>query len=82
MLIGADTLLSYDMDAKAAELYQIALGKPGVDVAGTNLGLGIALVKQGKMAEAEAVLAKVDGPRRGIAQLWTLIAKGKTIPAV
>jgi len=82
VLIGADTLLSYDMDAKAAELYQIALGKPGVDLAGTNLGLGIALVKQGKMAEAEAVLAKVDGPRKGIAQLWTLIAKGKTIPAV
>mgnify|MGYP000603100544 CR=1 FL=1 len=81
VLIGADTLLSYDQDAKAAELYQIALGKPGVDAAGTNLRLGIALVKQGKMAEAEAAFAKVDGPRKGIAQLWTLIAKGKTIPA-
>lgn len=81
VLIGADTLLSYDQDAKAAELYQIALGKPGVDAAGTNLRLGIALVKQGKTAEAEAALAKVDGPRKGIAQLWTLIAKGKTIPA-
>ncbi len=82
VLIGADTLLSYDQDAKAAELYQIALGKPGVDMAGANLRLGIALIKQGKMAEAEAALAKVDGPRKGIAQLWTLIAKGKTIPAV
>lgn len=81
VLIGADTLLSYDMDAKAAELYQIALGKPGVDAAGTNLRLGIALIKQGKVAEAEAALAKVDGPRKGIAQLWTLVAKGKTIPA-
>lgn len=80
VLIGADTLLSYDQDAKAAELYQIALGKPGADLAGINLRLGIALVKQGKMAEAEAALAKVDGPRKGIAQLWTLVAKGKTIP--
>ena len=53
-----------------------------MDAAGTNLRLGIALIKQGKMAEAEAALAKVDGPRKGIAQLWTLVAKGKTIPAV
>ncbi|MFM6950619.1 MAG: hypothetical protein ACKOW1_06315 [Novosphingobium sp.] len=81
VLIGADTLLSYDQDAKAAELYQIALGKPGADLAGINLRLGIALVKQGKMDEAQAALAKVDGPRKGIAQLWTLVAKGKTIPA-
>jgi len=80
VLIGADTLLSYDQDAKAAELYQIALGKAGVDAAGTNLRLGIALIKQGKMDEALAALAKVDGPRKGIAQLWTLVAKGKTIP--
>ncbi len=81
VLIGADTLLSYDQDAKAAELYQIALGKPGADLAGINLRLGIALVKQGKMDEAQAAFAKVDGPRKGIAQLWTLVAKGKTIPA-
>ncbi|NBW74829.1 MAG: hypothetical protein EBR34_03430 [Sphingomonadaceae bacterium] len=81
VLIGADTLLSYDMADKAADLYQIALGKPGADAAGINLRLGIALIKQGKMAEAEAALAKVDGPRKGIAQLWALIAKGKTIPA-
>lgn len=81
VLIGADTLLSYDQDAKAADLYQIALGKPGADVAGINLRLGIALVKQGKMDEAQAALAKVDGPRKGIAQLWALVAKGKTIPA-
>lgn len=79
--IAADTLLSYDQDAKAAELYQIALGKPGADLAAINLRLGIALVKQGKMAEAEAALAKVDGPRKGIAQLWTMVAKGKTVPA-
>lgn len=81
VLIGADTMLSYDMADKAADLYQIALGKPGADVAGINLRLGIALIKQGKLAEAEAALAKVDGPRKGIAQLWTLVAKGKTIPA-
>lgn len=81
VLIGADTLLSYDQDAKAAELYQIALGKPGADLAGINLRLGIALIKLGRNAEAEAALAKVDGPRKGIAQLWTLVAKGKTVPA-
>ncbi|MEY4238743.1 MAG: hypothetical protein RL339_1344 [Pseudomonadota bacterium] len=82
VLIGADTFLSYDQADKAADLYQIALGKPGADVTGINLRLGIALLKQGKLAEAEAAFAKVDGPRKGIAQLWSLVAKGKTIPAV
>ena len=82
VLIGADTFLSYDQADKAADLYQIALAKPGADVGGINLRLGIALFKQGKVAEAEAALAKVDGPRKGIAQLWTLVAKGKIVPAV
>ena len=46
-----------------------------------NLRLGIALVKLGRNDEAQAAFAKVDGPRKGIAQLWTLVAKGKTVPA-
>jgi hypothetical protein len=82
VLIGADTFLSYDQADKAADLYQIAVGKPGADVSGINLRLGMALLKLGKAAEAEAALAKVDGPRRAIAQLWTLLAKGKVVPAV
>jgi hypothetical protein len=81
VLIGADTLLSYDQAQKAAELYQIALGKAGADLAAVNLRLGIALVKLGRNDEAQAAFAKVDGPRKGIAQLWTLVAKGKTVPA-
>lgn len=80
VLIGADTFLSYDQADKAAELYQIALGKPGADLSAVNLRLGIALVKLGKNAEAEAALAKVTGQRQPIARLWTLIAKGKTVP--
>ena len=80
-MIGADTLLSYDMDDKAAELYQLALAKPGADASLINLRLGMALAKAGRGPEAEAVLAKVDGPRKPIAQLWTLVAKGKVVPA-
>lgn len=79
-IIAADTLLSYDMDDKAAEIYQIALGKPGADASQVNLRLGIALAKAGRAAEAEAALAKVEGPRKPIAQLWTLVAKGKVVP--
>lgn len=81
VLIGADTFLSYDQADKAADLYQIALAKPGADASAVNLRLGIALVKQGKMAEAEAALAKVAGSRQPIARLWTLVAKGKVVPA-
>lgn len=80
VLIAADTFLSYDLADKAADLYNIALAKPGADAAAINLRLGIALVKQGKMPEAEAALAKVEGPRKPIAQLWTLVAKGKVVP--
>jgi predicted Zn-dependent protease len=80
VLIAADTLLSYEQADKAAELYQIALGKPGADASAINLRLGIALTKLGKAPEAEAAFGKVTGPRQSIARLWTLVAKGKVVP--
>lgn len=78
-MIAADTFLSYDMNDKAAELYTIALGKPGVDAGAANLRLGIALLAQGKSAEAQAAFAKVDGPRAPLAKLWSVLAAGKVV---
>lgn len=74
---AADALLSYGEAAKAADLYAIALGKPGVDAALANTRLGIAQVDLGKYAEAQATLAKVTGPRQPIAQLWSTYAAQK-----
>lgn len=69
----ADGYLSYGNWAKAAELYQLALSRPGVDAATANTRLGIALARQGgKKAEAEAAFKAVQGnpTRQQLAQLW------------
>ncbi len=81
-VLGAgDSFLSYGQPAKAEEFYQIALGKPGVDVAEALTRLGIAQYDQGKYAEAQATFAKVTGPRAPLAMLWAVLASLKAKPA-
>ena len=63
--------------AKAADLYQIALGKPGVDTAQVLTRLGIAQVDSGNYAGAQATFAKVSGARKPIAELWSAYAAQK-----
>lgn len=74
---AADTFLSYGDAAKAADLYAIALSKPGGDAARLNTRLGIAQVDKGDYAVAQATFAKVEGPRKPLAQLWTIYAAQK-----
>lgn len=74
---SADAFLSYGDAAKAEALYTIALGKPGVESERVLTRLGIAQVDQGKTAEAQANFAKVQGPRKPIAQLWSAYAAQK-----
>ncbi len=76
-MAAGDAYLSYDEDAKAAEMYQIALGKPGVDAARILTRLGIAQTDTGRYAEAQATFAKVDGVRKPIAALWSAYAASK-----
>lgn len=71
---AADAFLSYGEAAKAAALYQKALGMPGVDTATVTTRLGIAQVTEGKYNEAQATFAKVQGPRQPIAKLWATYA--------
>jgi hypothetical protein len=71
---AGDAFLSYGEAAKAESLYTIALTKPGVDSNRVLTRLGIAQLDQGKKAEASANFAKVQGPRRPIAQLWAAYA--------
>ncbi|MFM5883811.1 MAG: hypothetical protein ACKOQ3_00510 [Novosphingobium sp.] len=79
-MAAADAYLSYDQPAKAAELYQIALTKPGVDTARALTRLGIAQVDMGQAAAAQATFAKIEGPRKAMALLWSAYAAGKAAP--
>jgi Flp pilus assembly protein TadD len=56
--------------AKAADLYRMAMGKPGVDGAVANLHLGMALARSGDKAGATTALNAVTGPRADIAKFW------------
>lgn len=76
-MAAGDAFLSYGEAAKAEEFYTIALAKPGVDTGRILTRLGIAQADQGKFAEAQATLAKVQGPRQPIAMLWAVYAAQK-----
>ncbi|MBK9011698.1 hypothetical protein [Novosphingobium sp.] len=76
-MAAGDAYLSYDEDAKAAEMYQLALGKPGVDAARILTRLGIAQADTGRYADAQATFARVDGVRKPIAALWSAYASSK-----
>lgn len=68
----ADAYLASGNNAKAVELYRLALQKGGVDASLVNTRLGIALARSGQKAEAKAAFAAVtSGPRVEIARFWT-----------
>ena len=69
-LTAADQYLSFGDYAAAADLYRTALQKGGIDasVAGTRLGIALALA--GQRAEADAAFRAVTGPRSDLASLW------------
>ncbi|GAB5347526.1 hypothetical protein [Alteriqipengyuania sp. 357] len=74
-LATGDVYLNFDEPSKAAELYEVALSRPGVETATALTRLGIAQVKMGDYAAAQATLDKVDGNRKNIADLWASYAK-------
>jgi Flp pilus assembly protein TadD len=68
----ADAYLASGNNAKAIELYRLALQKGGVDTSLVNTRLGIALARSGQKAEAKAAFSGVSGsPRGDIARFWT-----------
>ena len=67
-----DAYLGDGNNAKAVELYKLALSKGGVDADTVNTRIGIALARSGDKAGATAAFATVQSaPRADIAQLWT-----------
>lgn len=68
----ADAYLNRGEDAKAADLYRVALTKGGVNADEVNTHLGIALARSGDKAGARAAFTAVKGmPRADLAALWT-----------
>ncbi|WP_338468393.1 hypothetical protein RXV95_07555 [Novosphingobium sp. ZN18A2] len=76
-MAAGDAYLSYDMPAKAADMYQLALTKGGVETERVETRLGIAQVDEGKYDDAKATFAKITGPRKTLAALWTIYANQK-----
>jgi tetratricopeptide (TPR) repeat protein len=74
---AGDALLSYGKSADAIAMYQIALGKPGVDTPRVLTRLGIAQTDSGDFAGAQATFAKITGPREPLGQLWSIYAAEK-----
>jgi len=67
----ADVFYGYKDYAKAAELYRLALTKPGVDASVANLRLGASLAQSGDSAGALAALNNVTAkPYADIATFW------------
>ena len=75
-LSTGDLLWSVADFVRAEELYQVALDK-GADRDTALTRLGMAQVKQGKLAEAQATLAQVGGVRAPVAQMWATYAASK-----
>lgn len=69
----ADAYLGSGNQAKAIELYRVALQKGGVDADAVNTRLGIALAGSGDKAGARTAFDAVKGaPRADVAKLWTI----------
>lgn len=73
-LAAGDVLLSLDDFAGAAEMYGMAVTKGGVDTPAALTRQGIAQVRSGDYAGAQATLSQVTGPRAIVAKLWAAYA--------
>lgn len=71
---AGDAFLSYGEYAKAAGFYQKSLGMAGVERNTALTRLGIAQIRMGDYAAAQATLTQVDGARAPIARLWSAYA--------
>ncbi|QNE03948.1 hypothetical protein [Croceicoccus marinus] len=77
-LAVADTYLGYGKAAEAEAMYRKALETGAADTAKAQMGLGIALADQGKMAEAKQAFGEITGGNRAsLAKAWIAYADMK-----
>ena len=77
-LSTGDAYLNYGDAAKAEALYQMALGKSGVDKDRVLTRLGIAQFDQANYAGARASFKQVGGARAPLARLWLALVNSKS----
>ena len=65
-----DAFYGYGDNAKAIDLYRVALAKSDADANLINLHLGMALARSGDKAGATAALKAVAGPQSELAKFW------------
>ena len=78
-LATGDAYLGYANYAKAAELYQIAITKGGIDTGRAQVGLGIARAGQNDWTGAKTAFGNVNGSRKPIADFWNLWIDQRTV---
>lgn len=69
-MVTAEAYYGYGDYAKAAELFRVALTKPGVDKDLASLRLGMALAQAGDKAGAAAAFNAAGGAQADVAKLW------------
>lgn len=74
VLAAGNVFMDAGQPAKAEAFFRKAAGMAGGNANLANTRLGIALVEQGKYADAAAAFNKVQGSRAPIAQLWATYA--------
>lgn len=75
----ADTYLGYGKAAEAEAMYRKALETGAADTAKAQMGLGMALADQNKMAEAKQAFDQVtSGNRATLAKMWSAYADMKS----
>lgn len=67
-----DTYFSLGQFAQAAEQYQLALSKGGIDQARVNARLGVALARSGNLQGAKPALAQATGSWANVAGFWSV----------
>lgn len=72
-----DASFAYGDYATAQQMYELALSKGKVDTGMIQTRLGMALLMQGKAAEAKATFDKITGPRAHLARIWSVYAQQK-----
>ena len=83
-MVAGDALLAGQDNARAAEMYTIALTRSVPDGMADHVLIRIAIaeIAQGQYAAAEANLAKVSAQRAALASLWTIYADQQAAAAV
>ena len=77
---AGDNYLSLGNPQKAAEMYQLASQKGGVDASQIQMRLGVAQAEAGNYDAARQQFQQVTGKRQPVAKMWLAYIDAKQSP--